>query len=305
MPPVRSTVPNYLFPASTPSSPNAEVMGLQIVDLQACLKVRERLQLHRHDHFEIFWINAGRGHHRNDFRVYPITPGTVCFISPGQMHAWDLSAATTGKTISFKRDFLFLHPEGQRLLFELPFFFPAGCAPILHTPRPARATFDARFTELESEYTSTRLSREAMLRSSLQVLLIEAQRAYASIRQNQIDPRPRASARLTRQFRFLLEEHFASEATAGTYAGWLGITTGHLRDTISAETGETFGALVHERRRLEARRLLAHTTLTVAEIAYRVGFKEPSYFGRSFRRKEGLSPGRFRERFREKSQENL
>ena len=45
---------------------------------------------------------------------------------------------------------------------------------------------------------------------------------------------------------------------------------------------------------LEARRLLAHSHLDVAEVAWYLGYRDVSYFGRVFRRKEGLTPGQFR-----------
>ncbi len=76
---------------------------------------------------------------------------------------------------------------------------------------------------------------------------------------------------------------------------------GHLRDMVKQETGRTVGDWVRERRALEARRLLAHTELTVAEVAYQIGFEDPSYFGRFFLKNGGVSPGKFRARFREKS----
>ena len=46
---------------------------------------------------------------------------------------------------------------------------------------------------------------------------------------------------------------------------------------------------------LEARRLLAYTAFSVAEIAFQLGF-DPAYFSRAFTRQEGLSPAAFRRR---------
>ena len=49
---------------------------------------------------------------------------------------------------------------------------------------------------------------------------------------------------------------------------------------------------------LESKRLLAHSDLNVSEIAYQLGFEDPSYFTRLFRQVEGLSPREFREEYR-------
>jgi AraC-like DNA-binding protein len=52
--------------------------------------------------------------------------------------------------------------------------------------------------------------------------------------------------------------------------------------------------VVDDRVALEARRLLACTPLSVAEIGRRLGFPEPTNFGRFFHREVGVSPGSFR-----------
>jgi AraC-like DNA-binding protein len=63
-----------------------------------------------------------------------------------------------------------------------------------------------------------------------------------------------------------------------------------------AVTGRTAKQVVDDRVALEARRLLACTTLSVAEVGRRLGFPEPTNFGRFFHRELGLSPGAFRAR---------
>ena len=49
----------------------------------------------------------------------------------------------------------------------------------------------------------------------------------------------------------------------------------------------------------EARRLLAYTLMDVAEVGYRLGYEDPSYFSRAFRRETGLSPSAFRRPYRD------
>ena len=61
-----------------------------------------------------------------------------------------------------------------------------------------------------------------------------------------------------------------------------------------AVTGRTAKQVVDDRVALEARRLLACTPLSVAEIGRRLGFPEPTNFGRFFHREVGESPGAFR-----------
>ncbi len=59
-------------------------------------------------------------------------------------------------------------------------------------------------------------------------------------------------------------------------------------------TGCTSGDYLEKLRLAEARALLADEDLSVSEVAYRAGFKDPAYFARRFRRTTGESPSEFR-----------
>lgn len=52
--------------------------------------------------------------------------------------------------------------------------------------------------------------------------------------------------------------------------------------------------LLHERRLLEARRLLAYSQLPIAQIAHQLGYEDPAYFSRFFQRRVGVSPSWYR-----------
>jgi len=77
----------------------------------------------------------------------------------------------------------------------------------------------------------------------------------------------------------------------------------HLKDVVCAATGRAAGEHIRLRRLLAAKRQLLHSELTVSEIGFKLGFKDPSYFSRFFRRYEKLTPAVFRTRSREKYQQ--
>jgi len=64
---------------------------------------------------------------------------------------------------------------------------------------------------------------------------------------------------------------------------------------VKAATGRTAAQLVREARTREAKRFLLRTDLTVRQVASWVGFADPAYFCRFFRRETGSSPGDFRQ----------
>jgi AraC-like DNA-binding protein len=96
------------------------------------------------------------------------------------------------------------------------------------------------------------------------------------------------------RFRAEIDRRFASTRQVDDYATALGCSVRTLTRASLAVTGRTAKQLVDERVALEAKRLLAQSDFTVAEIGARLGFSEATNFGRFFGRTVGTSPGQFR-----------
>jgi AraC family transcriptional regulator, transcriptional activator of pobA len=105
-------------------------------------------------------------------------------------------------------------------------------------------------------------------------------------------------AELVRHFLVNLEQNLRVASSVSSHAALLGVSPEILSETVKKEIGKTPGTLIRERVLLEAKRLLLHTSLSVAEIAYQLLFKDPSYFNRFFRRAAGNTPAEFRKQCR-------
>lgn len=95
----------------------------------------------------------------------------------------------------------------------------------------------------------------------------------------------------------LIARHRADGWTAARYAQALSVTTGHLSRLCRTATGQGATAYIEARVMDEAARLLAFTPLPVSEIGYRLGYLDPSYFSKRFRRVRGQTPTAYREIF--------
>ena len=93
------------------------------------------------------------------------------------------------------------------------------------------------------------------------------------------------------RFRSLVERHFREQHGLGFYAASLGLTERSLNRLATRGAGRSAKRYLTDRLVLEARRQLAYTTAPVAEIAYALGFDDPSYFSRFYRRATGRLPG--------------
>ncbi len=98
------------------------------------------------------------------------------------------------------------------------------------------------------------------------------------------------------RFRQLVELHYRENLGVEDYADRLGVTRAHLHDACLRATQETPLALIHVRLLEEAQSRLEQTDLPVEQIGYSLGFRDPSYFNRFFKRLSGMTPGAYRQR---------
>jgi len=100
---------------------------------------------------------------------------------------------------------------------------------------------------------------------------------------------------LVQRYRGLVELHFAEHQPLGFYAGALGVTADHLSRVCRATTSTSALELLHQRVALEAKRMLVHADLTIADVAGRLGFDDVGYFSRFFKTTTGIAPSAYRE----------
>jgi AraC-like DNA-binding protein len=252
---------------------------------------------HRHTFYEIVQVTAGSGTHVVDLARRPVRPPHLAVIRPGQVHHWEDGRDLDGTLVLFTDDFLVDHPgdrEVLRRLGERCWFTPdAG----------EHARLRRLMAELVAEHRQRAPGYESVLRSLLHVLVVRvarlparaeaAPRARLSAREAAPAPGGRQSA-LAEDFTRLIGRSDAAWWTVRECAAELGVTPGYLTQAVRAATGRSPGRLLIEARAYRAQQLLAHTELTVRQVAARTGFADPAYFSRFFRRETGISPGAFR-----------
>jgi AraC-like DNA-binding protein len=79
------------------------------------------------------------------------------------------------------------------------------------------------------------------------------------------------------------------------FAKLLGVTRAHLHDACARSARCTPLKLIHDRLLEEARLRLEKTEFPVEQIAYGLGFRDPGYFNRFFKRLPGVAPGTYRQ----------
>ncbi len=251
--------------------------------------------LRRHTYYLAIWVTSGSGQHVVDFEKNEIRPNSLFFVRPGQVQQWLIDEPVTGLVCLFNEAIFHVHGAHQ-FFNELSFLAPFVKTPSYFVGNAEQARqIQVFFDNIYASYESSGWGQGAEILSWLQLLCIFAERESEQVQPIQtLTP----SQQITRDFLNLADKNAMEEHNLAFYAGKLGITVGHLTETVKAVYGISAGELLRNRLILEAKRLLAHTDLTMAEIAEQLNYTDPSYFGRAFKRDAGQTPRNFRQEFR-------
>lgn len=240
---------------------------------------------HRHTFYEVVLVTEGTGWHVVDFDAHVIRPPHLGFIVPGQVHCWREAVGLDGQVLLFTDEFLVSHPRDREVWQRL------GRRPWLDLDDSECREFAALFAQLRIELRRREPGFLTVLQAYLHVLLVRACRVA--------DGRPPAAScdrptAVVRDFGRLVAKDGWSGNPVRDYAIRLGVSVGYLTEVVKQVSGLTPGQLMRRARVLEARRLLGGSDLTIAQVASALGFSDPAYFCRFFRRETGSTPGSFR-----------
>lgn len=250
-----------------------------------------RTQPHRHDFFQILWLDEGRGTLRCDLSVHEFSGPTLAFFSPGRLHSWNHEIEPRGVMFGFPPSFFNTDTDTPGLFGRLPYLNENGC-PLLALAGADANDMARHFAQLLTEAARELPGRDDIVHAYITIILCKT-RQHLLTRETVARAEPSVSS-LPQRFRLALDKNFPRLQKVSDYAKLLQVSRSHLNEELRVHTGRPASDHIHERLLLEARRLLVYSPMTVAQIAYELQFQDPSYFGRFFRLRMNKSPGCFR-----------
>ncbi len=239
-----------------------------------------RIAPHRHAELvQLMLVVAGGGRLRLDQDWHDFAAPCLLLLPAAVIHGFDFTPGTEGWVLTAAEAFAAeAQPEGARLDFGAPLLLPLGAE---------AAALERRFAELAAELGAPALGQAAALAALLRLLLLAVARAGAAAR---LATSPELA--LFSRFRAQVEEWFRQHRPLPDYLAVLGCSEKKLAAACRAAVGRSPKQVVQQRLLAEARRSLLYTSLGVAEVGYRLGFQDPAYFARFFRRHAGQAPSR-------------
>ena len=290
MKPTAEQLPVYSLQSFSSPERKSEQFQVEVFDANRHFSVTYP---HRHDFFEVLFLRKGSGLHVIDGNKYEIKPPCVFFMSPGQAHKLELSHDIEGFIFIFTSDFYLLNRGNQDSLIEFPFFYTINQdnPPLLLQKVSDIAFLETLFRQGISEIKDVTESTPELLRSILDLILTTCAARYQM--NDELLHKGKGQI-LVKKFFHLIEENNSKNLLLSDYALLIGVTPNHLIQIVKVLTGKTSSQIIKAKQLLEIKRLLAHTTLSVSEIANQLNFEDQSYFTKFFKRETGLTPFQYR-----------
>ncbi len=244
----------------------------------------KQADIHRDDHY--MFIIQRKGHFilEVDFKTIELKGPSLCFVAPGQIHqyidqknndGWFLFMESGSVSESYREIldmYQWIHQsvsiQENDLIFELSLLLEKTEKDAArHNPSVERSLADAAIGMIISRLSETPMSQ-----------FHHQGRKYT----------------ITRQFKKLISDHFKSIKQIQQYARLLTITPLYLNEVVKDITGYPASFWIQQKIIWEAKRLLVYTTMEVKQIAFELGYDDPVYFSRFFKKATGVTALEFR-----------
>lgn len=151
---------------------------------------------------------------------------------------------------------------------------------------------------MESEFLNAKLNHQEIICMLLKIMMLK----FSGSQSINIKSESKSDKKsdIIDNYHDLINEYYKDWKLPKLYAQMLFITPNHLNAICKEVAGKNATEIIKRRVLLEAKRLLTHTTMTVTQIAYELGFEDNSHFGKYFKSEINETPEKFRTNFNNK-----
>lgn len=283
--PVPASIPVFKLYGETRAWPTPDLMHFESIPERSRLHDWE-IKPHRHvDLMQVLYVKAGSAVLKVEEKVVHVNEPTLQIVPALSVHTFKFSEDIEGHILTL----------AQPLVHSLVGALDGAefSQPLCHEAGNDALYLDMLFSTIGAEYRQRCQGRELALHSLVSLLLVWISRRNAAPLTDEAIATERGIEHL-HAFVALLESGYREHWPISRYASRLGLSANHLNSLCRRFSGQSALQIINERLYLEARRCLVYTEMTVNQISDSLGFSEPAYFSRFFKRACGVSPKTFR-----------
>lgn len=282
-------VPQFaLYGEHSPAGDN-ELVHIELIETRSRLYDWE-IADHTHSGlFQLLFLIGGQVSARVDTEVWGCSGPCVITIHPSVVHGFHFSQEAYGYVLTVDQTILASDETAGDIFGDL-FLQPLS---LDFSPVPAAmASIEALLQQMLAEFSAPRQGHRLMLDWLTRCVLLRLLRRHVNRRQADISGH--VDFELFSRLRAAVEQHYKAQWSVTQLANALSVTESRLNRLCLKLAGKSVFDLLQQRLMLEARRRLTYVPASISSIAYELGFQDPAYFSRVFKKHIGMTPKDFR-----------
>ncbi|WP_143307669.1 AraC family transcriptional regulator [Chitinophaga vietnamensis] len=249
--------------------------------------------LQRDEYFQIIWLHNGKGTHSIDLHEYVYEGPVVFIIAPGQLHKIIPQIPSDGYLLKFAPGVFSHEKDFFDYMLDTCLFDRVNACHTIKIPVSLQPLLEEVFSRMLEEYRQPGSGTDKLFTAYLRILVTHLNRVKRAL----LEEGPALNHpqyELFRAFRIAVEKHYRQEHALPFYAQLLSATVRQLNNVTRKYVDKSAGEIIQDRLILEAKRRLYHDTRSVKEICFELGFEDPGYFTRFFKKHAGIAPQHFK-----------
>lgn len=244
---------------------------------------------HRHSFYQVIWFKDA-GKHYIDYQIIEHSENTVFFINTNQIHYFCPDSSNEGFLFHFNDYFISqFNPEFIER-FSLSVFNEIG-KPYIQLSESNAERFSMLTKIIEEELKVKDIFMKEEVYSIFTSLLFLIERLKS--KETQIDFTLNTDFRLAYLFKEEVYKSKESFFNIEHFSALLHTNNKKLTSVVKQYLGDTPANIIISIKILEAKRRLANGKFSIQEIAYDLGFDQPTYFTKYFKKATGITPKDF------------
>ena len=283
-------VPQFALFGEAARAENAESVHIELIETRSRL---HDWHISNHTHrglFQVLFLFSGHVSASVDGAVWDRDGPTAITIHPSVVHGFAFSQEAQGYVLTLDQQVVFAQAGTEGDVFSS--LFVQALAIDLAPALEARERIEGLLKNLTAEASWPRFGHTLMLEWLARSALLLLVRVHAENRA--AGQAAHGEFALFSRFRAEVERNFRQQWQVCQYAEALRVSPTRLNRLCLKVAGKSAFEIGQDRLILEACRKLTYAPSSIASIGYELGFQDPAYFSRLFKKRVGRTPKQFR-----------
>ncbi|PQJ79889.1 AraC family transcriptional regulator [Polaribacter porphyrae] len=278
---------------------NSQGLNFKITRLEDLLKLKEKDVInsnHSIDYYTLIFITADIGRHSIDYNDYYYSRGTILSIRKNQIQKFYNNKNARGFSLFFREEFLNSYLNETEIRKTIQAFNEMLTSPKTQLNDEQFSNILLLITKIEEEVLTISDDYSNKIIRSLVHVLITAIYRIKSEGHNKVQLSKYLKEFI--KFQNLLENNYTTTKKVGDYSKKLGFSSKKLNTVVQFVTHKSAKKFIDEVIIIKVKKNLLHTSLSIKEIAFKLGFRDPANLYKYFKKHTNYTPEAYRKRFK-------